>query len=51
MQLLNEDLIRLVEERTVDPAEAYQKSIDKNDMANKLRTASFQVPGPTQGTA
>jgi len=45
MQLLNEDLLRLVKEHTVDPDEAYQKAIDKTDIANKLRTAGFKVAG------
>ena len=43
MQLLNEDLVRLVKERTIAAEEAYLKAIDKTDMANKLRTAGFQV--------
>jgi twitching motility protein PilT len=47
MQLLNEDLIRLVKEHTIDAKEAYAKAMDKTDMANKLRTAGFQVVEPT----
>lgn len=43
MQLLNDDLLRLVRERTIEAEEAYLKSIDKTDMANKLRTAGFRV--------
>ena len=43
MQLLNEDLVRLAKEHTIDPREAYLKAIDKTDMANKLRTAGFRV--------
>jgi twitching motility protein PilT len=43
MQLLNEDLVRLARERVIDANEAYLKAIDKTDMANKLRTAGFQV--------
>ena len=43
MQLLNEDLVRLVKERTIAAEEAYLKAIDKTDMANKLRTAGFHV--------
>ena len=43
MQLLNDDLLRLVKERVVEADEAYRKAIDKTDMANKLRTAGFQV--------
>jgi twitching motility protein PilT len=47
MQLLNDDLLRLVKERTVTADEAYNKSMDKTDMANKLRTAGFQVETAT----
>jgi len=47
MQLLNEDLMRLVKERTVDSGEAYLKAVDKTDMANKLRTGGFRVEGVT----
>lgn len=43
MQLLNEDLVRLVKERTIEAEEAYLKAIDKTDIANKLRTAGFLV--------
>ena len=46
MQLLNDDLLRLVKERLVAADEAYSKSMDKTDMANKLRTAGFQVEAP-----
>ncbi len=41
MRSLSDDLIRLVKERKVDPIEAYQKSIDKSDMENRLRVAGF----------
>ena len=43
MQLINDDLVRLVKEHVVDAEEAYLKAIDKNDMANKLRTAGFRI--------
>ena len=43
MQLLNEDLLRLVKEHVVGANEVYSKALDKTDMANKLRTAGFQV--------
>lgn len=43
MQLLNDDLLRLVKERAVTAEEAYTKAMDKTDMTNKLRTAGFQV--------
>ena len=41
MQLLNEDLLRLVKERAIEPQEAYLKAIDKTDIGNKLRTSGF----------
>jgi twitching motility protein PilT len=47
MRLLNEDLLRLVKERSIEPTEAYLKAIDKTDLANKLRTAGFNVAGVT----
>jgi len=43
MQLLNEDLVRLAKEHTIEAREAYLKAIDKTDMANKLRTAGFRI--------
>lgn len=43
MQLLNEDLLRLVKGHTIEAQEAYLKAIDKTDMTNKLRTAGFSV--------
>ena len=43
MQLLNEDLLRLVKEHLVAAEEAYAKALDKTDIANKLRTAGFQL--------
>jgi len=49
MQLLNEDLVRLVKAHTIEAQEAYLKSIDKSDMANKLRTAGFKVGETAQG--
>ena len=43
MQLLNEDLARLVKDHVIESQEAYLKATDKTDMANKLRTAGFRV--------
>jgi twitching motility protein PilT len=43
MRMLNDDLVRLVKQRLVEPEEAYHKAVDKQDMAVKLRTAGFQV--------
>jgi len=47
MQLLNDDLLRLVKSRAVTAEEAYTKAMDKTDMANKLRTAGFQIEAAT----
>jgi len=43
MRLLNDDLLRLVKDHCVDAEEAYSKAMDKTDMANKLRTAGYDV--------
>ncbi len=44
MQLLNDDLLRLVKAHAVAPEEALMKAMEKTDMANKLRVAGFQTP-------
>ena len=41
MQLLNDDLLRLVREGAIAPEIAQMKAMDKTDMANKLRVAAF----------
>ena len=38
MQLLNDALLQLVKAGAVGPSEAHAKSMDKIDMANKLRS-------------
>lgn len=43
MQLLNSHLIELVRSQDVSPEEAYNKAVDKNDMATKIRTAGFTL--------
>ena len=43
MQLLNEDLLRLVRARSVAPEEAFDRAMDKDDMRNRLRTAGFSA--------
>jgi len=43
MRLLNDDLLRLVKDHCVDAEEAYSKAMDKTDMANKLRTAGYNI--------
>lgn len=47
--LLNESLQELVRKRLVPPQEAYAKSLDKEDMARKLRELGFKpAPSATQ---
>ncbi|MBW2238744.1 MAG: type IV pili twitching motility protein PilT, partial [Deltaproteobacteria bacterium] len=41
---LNDDLIRLVKERVIDPVEAYQKCVEKSDLESRLRVAGFSLP-------
>jgi len=48
MQLLNEELARLVKERVVASEEAYAKSVDKDDMAARLRTLGIEMALPIQ---
>jgi twitching motility protein PilT len=43
MQLLNDALERLVKADSVEPMEAYDRSIDKEDMAKKLLGLGFNV--------
>jgi hypothetical protein len=43
---LNDDLIRLVKERVIDPIEAYQKCVEKSDLESRLRVAGFPLPSP-----
>ncbi len=43
MRSLNEALIRLVKKGTIEPIEAYVKSIEKDDMVQKLKNEGFQV--------
>ncbi len=44
MRSLNDDLIRLVKERLVEPVEAYRNSVDKADLESRLRVAGFSLP-------
>ena len=43
MNLLNDDLLRLVKEQIVDPEEAHFRAIDKIDMVNRLRSSGFSI--------
>ena len=43
MVLLNDALMKLVLAKKVDPREAYLKSVDKDDLANRLRANSINV--------
>ena len=40
---MNDDLLRLVKTGVIEPAEAARKAIDKADIANKLRTAGYNI--------
>lgn len=40
---LNEALLRLVAEGTVEPREAYLKAVDRDDLANRYRTEGIDV--------
>jgi twitching motility protein PilT len=53
MMLLNDSLAKLVENRIVDPREAYLKAIDKDDLLNRLRALGIdaQAVAPTMPTA
>ena len=54
MQLLNDALERLVKSDTVEPMEAYDRAIDKEDMVKKLKAlghdveAAHAMPSPKQ---
>ncbi|MBA3684982.1 MAG: type IV pilus twitching motility protein PilT, partial [Planctomycetes bacterium] len=43
MQLLNDALERLVKSDTIEPMSAYDKSLDKEDMAKKLKSLGFDI--------
>ena len=43
MKLLNDSLLDLVKSRTVDPAEAYLKSIAKDDFVKKCATEGISI--------
>jgi twitching motility protein PilT len=45
METLNDALLNLVKSKTVDAEEAYMKSVEKKDMAQKLRTAGYVLEG------
>ncbi|MBT7059682.1 MAG: Flp pilus assembly complex ATPase component TadA, partial [Lentisphaerae bacterium] len=43
MQLLNDALLRLVEDDIIEPREAYLKAVDKESLEPRLRAAGFDV--------
>ena len=43
MQTMNEALFRFVQDRIVDPKEAYLKAVEKQELQSKLQAAGFQV--------
>ncbi len=51
MRLLNDSLLELVKSGTVDPAEAYIKAVNKEDLANKFQANSiaFDVSALSEG--
>ena len=49
MQLLNDALEKLVKSDTVEPMEAYDRSIDKEEMAKKLKGLGFDVEAHQAG--
>ena len=49
MQLLNDALEKLVKSDTVEPMEAYDRSIDKEEMAKKLKAMGFDVEAHQAG--
>jgi twitching motility protein PilT len=48
METLNDALLTLVKTKQVEPDEAYNRSVEKKDMALKLKTAGYQVMGVTE---
>jgi twitching motility protein PilT len=51
MQLLNDALFRLVKSDTVEPMEAYDRAIDKEDMMKKLKELGHDVEATMQHAA
>lgn len=48
MQLLNEEMVRLVVEGTVEPLDAYNKAIDKDDLVQKIGAAGISFTPPAE---
>jgi twitching motility protein PilT len=45
METLSDALLRLVQSRTIEPQEAYVKSVEKKEMSSKLRALGYQLDG------
>ena len=45
METLNDALITLVKSKTIEPEEAYVKSVEKKEMSGKLRALGFNIDG------
>ena len=45
METLNDALLNLVKSGSVEPVEAYNKSVEKKDMALKLRALGHDMTG------
>lgn len=53
MMLLNDSLMRLVREGVVEPQQAYDKAVDKDDLIEKLNKMGYDIkrPAATSGAA
>ncbi len=45
METLNDALMNLVKSKTIEPQEAYLKSVERKDMMGKLKALGYQVEG------
>lgn len=45
METLNDALINLVKSKTIEPEEAYVKSVEKKEMSSKLRALGYNIDG------
>jgi twitching motility protein PilT len=45
METLNDALLNLVKSKTIEPEEAYVKSVEKKEMSSKLRALGYNIDG------
>ena len=45
METLNDALLNLVKSKTIEPEEAYVKSVEKKEMSSKLRALGYSIDG------